>query len=250
MKVCFQNDNFVELVLPGHPRSHEFANRDKHEIMFRRISTLLINAKFITRNIIDTGAWIGDNSIPWAKNISGTVYAIDPSPNNCSFMMEVCQLNNISNVLIIQAALSDKEETLSTHQSLDHCWFRPGTTEKNCINATTLDILYEQGLLKDIDYAHIDVEGMEPEVIHGMERILNAYHPIVAFEQHLQLDNVSLVIDFLKAKNYMVFMINETLPGCRDDCRNFLAFPDDEKHTNLVRYIRSYFGNPSILTCF
>ena len=38
------------------------------------------------KNIIDLGAWIGDNSIPWAKNIDGIVYAIDPSKENCKYI--------------------------------------------------------------------------------------------------------------------------------------------------------------------
>jgi hypothetical protein len=53
-----------------------FKKRDNHEVMFRRINTYLIKNKIIKNNIIDLGAWIGDNSIPWAKNIDGTVYAI------------------------------------------------------------------------------------------------------------------------------------------------------------------------------
>lgn len=240
MQCLFRNDNHITLDLPQEIRSEKFLNRDNHEVLFRRISTWLINNKFVKGNIIDSGAWIGDNSIPWAKNISGIVYAIDPSHENCDFINRVCNLNNIKNVITIVTALSDKKEVLCTLQSLDHCSFLlKGDTK---VNAISLDELYAEGVLKNIDFIHLDVEGMEFEVSHGMVNILDAYHPIVTFEQHLTTDNVLGIVGFFKDKNYIVLVINEELPGCRSDCRNFLAFPANEKFEAVIKYLRSYFG--------
>jgi FkbM family methyltransferase len=250
MKVWFQNDNNTEIILPEHPKSHTFATRDSHEVMFRRISTWLINNKFITRNIIDTGAWIGDNSVPWAKNISGTVYAIDPSKNNCIFMEQVQKLNDIQNLVIIEKALSDKEEDLATDHHIDHCAFHVGTNGITRMTATTLDILHTQGVIKDIDFIHLDVEGMELKVINGMERVIDAYHPIIAFEQHLELDDIAQIINKIKSKKYFVHMINEILPGCRPDCRNFIAFPDTEKFEEAIKQLRRHIGTSDLFTRF
>jgi FkbM family methyltransferase len=236
----FRNDNHVEIVLPVHEKSHIFAARDNHEVLFRRISTWLINNKFIKTNIIDLGAWIGDNTIPWAKNISGTVYGIDPSENNCNFIKKVCDLNNISNVTVFQTAVSDIDEFLSTSENIDHCSFVNGGS--TMIAATSLDNLHSQGKIKDIGYVHLDVEGMEFKVVQGMTEIIRLYQPIIAFEQHLQIDNILEIIYFLKSQKYIVFMINEILPGCREDCRNFLAFPSNETFENVVKYLQSYFG--------
>lgn len=240
MKCLFRNDNHITLDLPDEHRSYTFANRDNHEVLFRRISTWLINNRFIEGNIIDSGAWYGDNSIPWATNISGIVYAIDPSYENCDFINRVCRLNLIENVVTIQTALSDKKEVLCTHQSLDHCSFLlKGDTK---VDAVSLDDLYAEGKIRDIDYIHLDVEGMEFEVSRGMANILNTYHPIVAFEQHMTTDNISGIVEFYKNKNYIVLLINEELPGCRTDCRNFLAFPNEETFELVIKYLRSYFG--------
>lgn len=248
MKVCFRNDNHISLELPEEQKSYTFATRDSHEVLFRRISTWLINNKFVQRNIIDLGAWIGDNSIPWAKNISGIVYAIDPSDKNCEFIKRVCKLNSIENVAVFQTAISDKREVLSTNQNLDHCSFlSKGNT---LVHAVSLDELHAEGKIVDVDYIHLDVEGMEFKVANGMASILNTYHPIVAFEQHLTTDDIPAIVEFFKQNNYMVFLINEELPGCRPDCRNFLAFPDTEKYNDVVKYLRSYFGDLGIFTRF
>ena len=84
--VIFTNDDSINISLLNHPFSDYLKVRDKHEVLFRRINTFLIKNKIIKNNIIDLGAWIGDNSIPWAKNIDGFVYAIDPSHDNCKFI--------------------------------------------------------------------------------------------------------------------------------------------------------------------
>jgi FkbM family methyltransferase len=218
--------------------------------MFRRISTWLINNRFISKNIIDLGSWMGDNSIPWAKNTTGTVYAIDPSKNNCEFIRQVCEMNSITNVTILERAISDREEVLATNDLIDHCSFHEGSNGKISLTATSLDTLHSQGILVDIDYVHLDVEGMEFKVLKGMSGIISAYNPIIAFEQHVDTDVISNSINFLKDRNYTVFMINEVLPGCRFDCRNFIAFPDTKKYSDALRCIRSYFGNDRLFTCF
>lgn len=247
--ICtFQNDNYVSIQLPDHPKSHTFATRDHHEVLFRRISMWLINTKCICKNIIDLGAWIGDNTIPWAKNTSGIVYGIDPSYDNCSFIQSVCNLNNISNVTIFQTAISDKDEQLSTNGNIDHCSFLD--SGQTIVSATSLDSLFRNGKIIDIDYVHLDVEGMEYKVLQGMSTIIHTYKPIIAFEQHLNIDNITEICGYLKSKNYIVCMINEILPGCREDCRNFIAFPQSEKFESVIKYLRSYFGNSNIFTRF
>lgn len=99
MKEClFVNDNNVNIKLIDHPTTQSFIDRVNNEKIFRQINIFLINNNIIKNNIIDLGSWIGDNSIPWAKNITGLVYAIDPSPNNCDFILKMCELNEIPNI--------------------------------------------------------------------------------------------------------------------------------------------------------
>ena len=227
-KCVFTNDAHVSLYLTNHRFSSTFSKRNNHEVLFRQISTYLIKSEAIKGSIIDLGAWIGDNSIPWAKQIGSdrTVYAIDPSPENCAYIADMCALNDISNVRIIQKAISDKTEVLSTNESLYHCSFvygNPGVSGATKVDACSLDQL---GLI-NIGYIHLDVEGMEARVLAGAEKLLDTCRPIVAFEQHLQIDDYLSLSSKIIAKGYNVFMIDEVLPACRSDCRNFLAFPKE-----------------------
>ena len=148
----FSNDNNVLISLIDNPKSSIFRTRDNHEALFRKINTYLINNNIIKNNIIDLGSWIGDNSIPWAKNINGIVYAIDPSNFNLEFIRQTCNKNNISNIITLKCAISNKVEVVSTNDHIDHCSFvynNPSSQGVNKFITYTLDSLYEQKLIEN-----------------------------------------------------------------------------------------------------
>ena len=246
MSCIFTNDNDVEVKLIKHRISRIFSTRDKHEIMFRRINTFLINEKIIQKNIIDLGGWIGDNSIPWAINLpESTIYCIDPSGNNIRFIKDMCALNRISNLKTIQVAVSDKIETLTTNGNIDHCSFvynNPNNDGKKKEYAVSLDSLHDDGDIKDIGMIHLDVEGMEYRVMKGGELLIDKYLPIITYEQHIELDDTEIIKKFLKSKKYIIYMIDEILPGCRLDCRNFIAFPEHIHTNELIKKLHTYIG--------
>ena len=124
--IIFKNDNNTKLKLINHRFSSKFRRRDKHEIFFRKIHSYFIKNKIINGNIIDLGAWIGDNTLPWAKQIDNTVYAIDPSPNNINYIKKMSKYNNISNIKTIQKPISDKNEIIGTNDHINHCSFKNG----------------------------------------------------------------------------------------------------------------------------
>ena len=249
MNTCiFTNDNNVSISLINHQFSKQFAERYNHEDVFRKINTFLINAGIITGNIIDLGAWIGDNSIPWSMNIKGLIYSIDPSLENCEFIKKMCVQNNINNIKVIQSAISDKTETLSTNdESINHCSFvyeNPGTNGKIKVEAVSLDYLFEKAEIENIGYIHLDVEGMEYKIIMGSEELINKNRPIISFEQHLEIDDFMEIINHLNSKRYVVLLIDEVLRGCRPDCRNFIAFPNEKYNYNMVSDLNSHCGRP------
>jgi FkbM family methyltransferase len=253
MNCIFTNDNNVEIQLIEHQFSETFKNRSIHEEIFRQINTYLINNNIINRdkNIIDLGAWIGDNSIPWAKNINGIVYAIDPSNENCDYINAMKNVNSINNILIIKAAISDSEKIISTDSNnLNHCSFTNNDSLSNKLQSFSLDTLYRQGIIRDVGYIHLDVEGMEHLVIAGSMQLIDDLNPIITFEQHLNTDDYTAICNKLHNKNYAVFLINELLLGCREDCRNFIAFPNTIFNTDIIVSIEEHVGCENLFTRF
>ena len=253
----FSNDNGVAI---KYHMNHRFANlfgsRNEHEVMFRRISTYLINNGHIRGNIVDLGAWIGDNALPWSKSLQippkaefdtgaegALVYAIDPSPDNCQFIRDLASLNNIQNIRVIQKAISDKREVLCTNDHLTHCSFvSDEDSGRNQVKAWPLDDLYNAGEIADVAYIHLDVEGMENRVVAGAQKLINTYKPIIAFEQHLEQDPFIELSEHIAEKGYVVYLINEVLPGCRPDCRNFIAFPKTRFDSKIVEVLNAHLG--------
>jgi len=249
--IIFTNDDNVSISLINHPFSHELKYRDNHEVLFRRINTFLIKNKIIKNNIIDLGAWIGDNSIPWAKNMDGIVYAIDPSPDNCSFIEKTCELNNIINVKTLQHAISNTHELLTTNESLNHCSFvykNPGLNGNNKVNAVSLDYLYDIKMIDNIGYIHLDVEGMEYKILLGSIHLIEKHRPLISFEQHLEIDDYDSILSFFKQRNYTVFLVDETLLYCRPDCRNSFAFPNEIYSERLIENIHNYIGQKILIS--
>ena len=156
------------------------------------------------------------------------VYAIDPSPDNCQFIQDLASLNNIQNIRIIQKAISDKREVLSTNDHLTHCSFvSDDDSGRNRVKAWPLDDLYNAGEIANVAFIHLDVEGMENRVVAGATTLIAECKPIIAFEQHLEQDPFIELSEYIASKGYTVYLINEILPGCRTDCRNFIAFPNN-----------------------
>jgi FkbM family methyltransferase len=242
----FVNDNYAKIQLPVHPFSESFKTRVSSEKLFRRINTFLISNSYINGNMIDLGCWIGDNTVPWAKNIKGLVYGIDPSPNNCQFVKELSLLNGIDNIIILQDAISDCSRIISTNQHIDHAQFNIGDGGQVKLITTSLDTMYKNRLIHDIDYIHLDVEGMESDAIVGSNNLINHFQPIITFEQHIDTDNYQGLSLYLSNKNYDVFMINETLSGCLPDCSNFLALPSRIDINLLKLEIGQAFGENTL----
>lgn len=246
MVINFKNDGDIAIELPlNHVYNELYIKRVESEKCFRRIVAYLIRGGYIRGNIVDCGAWIGDNSIIWAKMISGVVYAIDPGLENCRYIELLKLYNGINNVEVKCKALSDKKVILSTNDNLHHSKFMYGTGGINRIFAISLDELYYRNEVMDIDFLHFDVEGMENLVIEGSVGIINKYSPIISYEQHINSDNYVLLSRLVTDMGYDVYMINEVLSDSLPDCRNFLALPI--KYRGIEHSICDVIGDEFIL---
>ena len=227
-----------------------------NERIFRNIHIYLLKNKIIKGNIIDIGSYIGDNTYPWAKLTNDIIYSIDPSIKNCEYIKEVCELNGIDNVVVLNKLISNTNEVLNCpSNAVEHCSFvwkngEVGNLKKPeydlKIKTDTFDNLYDNGIINNIGYIHLDVEGMENKILNGSKKVIDVFKPIITFEGHIQAEQeeVKKNIKFLKERNYTIFMINDiiTTGQCWGDCRNFIAFPENIDAIELTEKINpNYF---------
>lgn len=241
----------VEISMPHENiRNNKFAERGNFEVLFRLLVKYFYDNELIdsSKNIIDLGAWIGDNSIAWSKQISGKVYSIDPSEANIKYIDELSKLNNLSNNITINKCISDREKEIYSNDDFYDSEYTSTAVfntkkGKNKTLATSLDNLYKSATIENIGFIHLDVEGFEQAVLAGSIDILAKYKPVIIWENHLKTDNFEKIIKFLRDQNYNSFLINEKFAHTRKDCRNFLSIPIESEISKNIDVINDHFKN-------
>lgn len=220
-------------------RNTDYQNRPFAEVLLRKTIYEIYENGYISRDlsIIDIGSWISDNSIVWSHYLSGAakVIAIDPSRDNITYGQNLAKLNNVENIKFVQAVCADKSGIkLDFDGTIDHASFKVSTTQNYLLGTTIDEIISQEGL--PVGLFHVDVEGFELSVLKGAMSLITRDLPVISFEQHISKENINDITSFLKSFNYRIFMVNEVLPGCSLDCRNFLAFPSEKGLPKLTGF--------------
>ena len=148
------------------------------------------------------------------------------------------RINNIKNIRFVEAVCAEKPGLkLDYVGKIEHASFM-SSTSKNYIKSTTLDqVVY--GETNKVGFIHIDVEGYEFNVLKGAENIIERDKPLITFEQHISKEKASKILNYLKELGYKNYMINEVIPGCEYDCRNFISIPSDREKPELIDFDQS-----------
>jgi FkbM family methyltransferase len=164
--------------------------------------------------VYDVGAFIGRMSL-YFSSTAKQVVAFEPV--NFSRLRENLQLNQVRNVTVCQFGLGSREETREmafdrrmpgAATGNDQIRERMLEASQRCrttsIRTVPLDSL---GDLPTPDLIKIDVEGMELEVLKGMQNVLKTVHPDLYIELHgatgdQKEKNARAVVGFLKNNGY------------------------------------------------
>lgn len=224
---------------------YKFRRRPNSEPLLRFISNVLIQHYSCSPTVIDIGCWIGDNALPWARVLeasNGNILAIDPSSSNCQWVEDLKKHNKIHN-LITECALcgeSDLQKYSLSSGTISHGSFTADTSStKKSTNvqlSRTIDDVVSRLDLQNISLIHVDVEGMELDVLKGALATIGAWSPDIIFECHIssEAQQLSKISELLLKHGYLTYQINEVLNGCNLDCRNFLAVHNSRAHVSTT----------------
>jgi FkbM family methyltransferase len=147
--------------------------------------------------VIDVGAHIGTHTIPYALKAL-KVYSFEPQSKIYNILSRNIQINHIKNVELLNNAVGhldnvwvsigdhvpdgdSQNETLSyeSTKSVNYGGIQLGIGQER-VKMRTLDSLSYPGRVK---YIKVDVEGCEPLVFYGAQRLIAKDKPIILYEK-------------------------------------------------------------------
>jgi len=156
--------------------------------------------------VLDIGACIGDTTVPMAikTGSTGKVIAVEPHPLNVKYLR--LNLADFDNVEIIEKALWNEKATVkfNVHSTpTGHSIIADKERNRSMdVSADTLDNLFDN---RQIDFAKIDVQGAEAQVLEGGKKFLETTRKL-AVETHnrynIDTRTYPKVIEILKKYDY------------------------------------------------
>ena len=156
-------------------------------------------------DFIDVGASVGEMAIPMAAHKKvRQVTAFEPQPQCALSIKKSAQLNNLTNILVVPCAVSEKSgminfaATLNNPTAASVSSFNESPESHNVpcvtIDETIAPKNYNQTIIL------IDVEGHEPSVLRGAIKLINTLHPLIIFEynntskKYFSLDDIRNIL--------------------------------------------------------
>jgi FkbM family methyltransferase len=174
--------------------------RDPYHVQFwRKVSrgrwkpdTYEVLSKFLNRNSVyyDIGAWIGPTVI-FAANRCKRVVCFEPDPVAFQYLLWNINLNELHNVLPINAALADRNALMRMASFDKRLGDSMTSLLKTCSTEGATDVMaltWKEwiGICngEPPDFLKIDIEGGEFALLPTLKEYLSAHKPIVYLSTH------------------------------------------------------------------
>jgi FkbM family methyltransferase len=174
---------------------------------------------------LDVGAHVGYFTVLAAKLVgsSGAVFAFEPHPRNFELLMANTRRNGLTNVSCLPFAVSDSDGAAELFEASentgDHRLYRSDDGERRSINVRTVRLDSLSEIRAPVDFVKVDVQGMEPAAMRGMEGLLGGSPgAIIALEfwpyglRQLGLDPLG-ALGYYRGLGYEVYAHSAKPPG-------------------------------------
>lgn len=208
-----------------------------YELSTQRLMTSLIEPGKV---FFDLGANVGFYTLLASVLVreNGTVFAFEPLPRNLHYLDRHMELNRVTNVTVVRAAVSSHPgKTLfydmgeeggggqisSAFDAAEASTRVPRVPAQATlpVDLVQLDDLVSRGEAPAPDYIKIDVEGAEADVLAGSRTILKTQKPIIFLSTHGR-DAHDRCLTILTNSSYICEPLNN---GGLDSCTELAARP-------------------------
>ncbi len=175
---------------------------------------------------LDIGANIGAHTLLMARMAgpTGKVIALEPHPGICRRLRQNICLNRLTNVQVVNAALTDRDGTIDLYGFSADAFeqgissLRPDDEAKMKIEVRALRgaTLIREQRIEACDFLKIDVEGAESLVLNELFELISAHRPAILFEyrrQHWEKfgSAFSPILSRLREQHYDVYCIRKNV---------------------------------------
>jgi FkbM family methyltransferase len=169
-------------------------------------------------SILDCGAQRGEQGAHYAvSSPNRKVISMDPSPKLVEQMKE--SWGSLTNFEIRQGGLGRE---VGTAKPRDNSFGMDMNTE---FPVYTLDsMFFDKG--EKLAFAHLDLEGLEFDVLHGGLKTIRANKPVFTVELRVhETDKTTQLLDLIDSEGYDTYVIDEPCGWPMMDLRNILCIP-------------------------
>lgn len=171
--------------------------------------------------VFDVGAHVGFYTLLGSLLVGsrGQVVAFEPIAENLNYLKQHLEINSVSNVEIVEAAVSDRHghDRLSSGPS-SSMWHFDAQGELE-VQTVSLDELVLNKKLPPPDLIKMDIEGAEVLALNGSTRVVNEFHPVLIISTH-GFDVHQRCCSILESAGYHLTPIGR---ASIDECRELLA---------------------------
>jgi FkbM family methyltransferase len=136
--------------------------------------------------VFDLGANVGFYTLLASVLVgpSGKVFAFEPLPRNLFLLREHLRINRITNVSIIEGAVSDRSGSTTFEEGQSSATGHLSRDGKVRVATTTLDELWFKGAITTPDFIKIDIEGAEMKALVGARAMLESAKATIFLATH------------------------------------------------------------------
>lgn len=174
------------------------------------------NFKFV----FDVGAHIGLFTLRMSKQASNSkIMAIEPNPTNYKLLVKNVSINGLADrVHTLNVAIGEKKEkallllnAISRGDGSMKRWHNAGAAGALMVHVVPLDEVLK--IERSCDLMKIDVEGMESEVLSGLEKQYMKVNKLV-IEIHMSVVNVTRIYEWLRTHGFEITKTQKLYDDC------------------------------------
>ena len=179
-----------------------------HKIHEPLTTSLILQKLTKEMHCVDIGSNIGYYALLESEKVGndGTVWSIEPSPQNFETLSNNIMLNHRENIKCYNIAIGDKNGKTDFLISEKSNWSKIKNDSDLIepedkiiqVDMMTLDSFSEKNRIEKVNLLRMDVEGYEKNIIEGSTSFLEKFKPILMIEVHKMIMGNDVTRDFLK----------------------------------------------------